>query len=395
VIEELRDTGDLDLSGLTTDRDAWLRPAGGSSGLALLQPYDFVGEPVGTGDSALVAAQKLRGMRTLEAVAEIGLIAAPDALVRPEQAPVLMPPPARVPDPCLCAPAEPVTVYPPVVGEQPPTFTDAQVYQVQAALVEQCERLRYRFTLLDPPYASATDTAGGPSAALDWRSRFDTAYAALNYPWLTVADPLRPDAGATRLVPPSGHVAGGYAATDLATGVHRAPANRLLDWALAASLEVDGARHGVLNDAGVDVLRTVGGRGLRLMGARTMSSDPDWRYVPVRRLMSMIEKALELTLQWVVFEPNGPFTRARITMSVTMFLLGLHEAGALAGATPEESFTVRCDDGNNPPAQTDLGELLVEIGVAPSIPFEFVVIRVGRVSDSLIVQSQSASAGVP
>jgi len=115
-------------------------------------------------------------------------------------------------------------------------------------------------------------------------------------------------------------------------------------------------------------------------------SDPDWRFVNVRRLMSMVEKALELALQWVVFEPNDVFTRARVALSVTNFLLSLHEQGMFAGATPQESFYVTCDDTNNPEREVDLGRLLVEVGIAPAVPFEFVVVRVGRVQDSLQVK---------
>lgn len=260
------------------------------------------------------------------------------------------------------------------------------MYAVQAALVEQCERLRYRFALLDPPFADGTDAATGLRTVLDWRSRFDTSFAALNYPWLKVRDPLDPTGATLRLVPPSGHVAGGYASIDLETGVHQAPANRVVRWSLAASAAVDDARHGVLTDNGVNAIRTVGNRGLRVLGARNMCSDPDWHFVNVRRLMAMIEKALDIALQWAVFEPNDVYTRARVTLSVTNFLLGLHEQGMFAGATPEESFYVACDEGNNPGADRDLGRLLVEIGVAPAVPFEFVVVRVGRVSDSLQVR---------
>jgi uncharacterized protein len=396
VIEELRQPdadGRLDVAALALDPDTRLALSGGRAGLTLLEPYDFFGEPVAPEDSAIARAVKLRGMRALEGISEIALLAAPDALIRPEPVNPIVPPPACVPDPCLDAPAEPVTRYPREDTEQPPVFTDAQVYQVQAQLVDQCERLRYRFALLDPPYATATDAANGLRGVLDWRARFETSYAALTYPWLAVLDPLLPDSGAVRLVPPSGHVLGGYAANDADSGVQRAPANRRVGWALAASADLDDERHGLLNDAGVNALRTIGGRGLRLLGARTVCSDPDWRFVPVRRLMAMIEKALEIALHWVVFEPNGPLTRARVTMSVTMFLLGLHEAGMLAGATPEESFTVRCDADNNTSELTDLGELLVEVGVAPVVPFEFVVVRVGRVSDSLIVRSQASPQG--
>jgi hypothetical protein len=392
VIEELRDAGALETpAALALDPDAQVQLLGGRAGLSPLVPYDFFGEPVAPEDDDIAAAVKLRGIRTFEPISEIALLAVPDALVRPEDVNRLVPPPACVPDPCLDPPAEPVTTYPVDAGDQPPIFSDAQVYQVQAQLVDQCERLRYRFALLDPPYASATDAASGLRAVLDWRARFDTSYAALNYPWLGVLDPLVPTGGAVRLIPPSGHVAGGYAATDTEIGVHRAAANRRVSWALRASADIDGERHGVLNDTGVNAIRTVGGRGLRVMGARTVGSDPDWRFVPVRRLMATIEKALEIALQWAVFEPNSVLTRARATMSATMFLLSLHEAGMLAGATPEESFTVQCDSGNNPADLTDLGELLVEVGVAPVIPFEFIVVRVGKVSDSLVVRTEGGT----
>jgi hypothetical protein len=392
VIEELRDAGALATpSALDLDPDAVLQLDGGRVGLSPLVPYDFFGEPVASDDDDVAAAGKLRGVRTFESVSEIAVLAAPDALVRPEQVNPVEPPPACIPDPCLDAVPQPVTTYPADPGDEPPIFSDAQVYQVQAQLVDQCERLRYRFALLDPPYGSATDAASGLSAVLDWRARFDTSFAALNYPWLGVLDPLVPNGGAVRLIPPSGHVAGGYAATDTDTGVHRAAANRRLSWALRASADIDEERHGVLNDAGVNAIRTIGGRGLRVMGARTVCSDPDWLFVPVRRLLAMIEKALEIALQWAVFEPNNVLTRARATMSATMFLLGLHEAGMLAGTTPEESFTVQCDSGNNPSDVTDLGEMLIEVGVAPVVPFEFIVVRVGKVSDSLVVRSEAGA----
>jgi len=196
------------------------------------------------------------------------------------------------------------------------------------------------------------------------------------------------------LLPPSGHLAGVYAGTDLDVGVHHAPANRRIGYALSASLDLTDTHHGALNDAGVNAVRSTGGRGLRALGARTVSSDPDWRFVNVRRLMSMIEKALGIAMQWAVFEPNGVLTRARATMSATVFLLGLHEAGMLAGATPEESFYVKCDLDNNPAATRDLGQLLVEVGVAPAVPFEFVVMRVGRVRDSIEVSEVGSAGGV-
>ncbi|MFC6705791.1 phage tail sheath family protein [Flexivirga alba] len=388
LIEELRaDTADL--RGLDLDPATETALAGGRSGLSWLSVDDFVGQPVAPDDGPVAAALKRRGLRALEDVAEVALLAAPDALVRPEP-PRPAPPPPCVPDPCLDLAAAVIT-YPAPDVDAPPLFTDQQVYAVQAALVEQCERLRYRFALLDPPYAAATDPAAGLRGVLDWRARFDTRFAALNHPWLRVLDPLDPTGASIRLVPPSGHLAGGYAAGDLQTGVHRAPANRPVQWALAASVAIDETGHGVLNDAGVNAIRTIGNRGLRAMGARTVSSDPDWRFVNVRRLMSMVEKALDIALQWVVFEPNDVFTRARVTLSVTNFLLGLHEQGMFAGSTPAESFYVTCNETNNPEREIDLGRLLVEVGIAPAVPFEFVVVRVGRVRDSLQVKEASAT----
>ncbi len=252
----------------------------------------------------------------------------------------------------------------------------------------QCERTRDRFALLDPPFDASLGSQVGIRDVLDWRARFDSMFGALAFPWLQVLDPLGDARRRARLVPPSGHLAGVTAATDLESGVHRAPANRRLAWALAASTGLGDEHHGVLNAAGVNAIRSVGGRGLRILGARTVTSDTDWRFLNVRRFMSMVEEALDVGLQWAVFDPNDVLTRARATMAVTMFLLGLHEAGMLAGARPEESFYVKCDLDNNPASERDLGRLVVEIGVAPSTPFEFIVLRVGRVHEALEVTEQ-------
>lgn len=390
VVEELR-ADPTAPTLLLVDPTATLRLTGGADGLAALTVEDFVGEPYDPADSPEALAVKVRGLRPLERVDEIGLLAVPDILVRPEEPHAIVPPPPCVPDPCLdVAHVEaPVVVVP---SELPPVFSDEDVYRVQLQQVLQCEQRRDRFALLDPPYAVAVDALSGIRGVLDWRARFETSFAALGYPWLKVSDPVGAP-GDVRLVPASGHVAGLVAATDLEVGVHHAPANRELRWALGPSAVVSEGQHGVLNQAGINVARTIGSRGLRLLGARTLSSDPDWRYVNVRRLMAMIEKALGIGLQWAVFEPNGFLTRARATMAVTFLLDSLHEQGMLAGRTAEESFFVRCDLDNNPPEQRDLGQLLVEVGVAPVQPFEFVVLRVGRVRDSIEVLTGGVALG--
>lgn len=391
VLEELR-VGVPALTVLDVVADLQQPLSGGRDGLAGLAVGDFVGEPFAADDSDEVRARKRRGLRAVEDIDEVCLLAMPDIHIHPVDLNVFAPPPPCVPDPCLDEPAvEPVPAVVPLT-ELPPVFTTRDVYRVQAEMVLQCEQKRDRFALLDVPHDVALDAVSGIRGVLDWRARFDTAYAALSYPWLKTSDPIG-GAGAIRLLPASGHVAGIVAATDLEHGVHRAPANRRIDWALGPSAAASEERHAVLNHAGVNVARSAGGRGLRLLGARTMSSDPDWVFINVRRLVSMIEKALGIALQWAVFEPNGFLTRARATMTATFFLDTLHEAGMLAGATAEESFFVRCDLNNNPPEQRDVGHLLMEIGIAPAQPFEFVVLRVGRVHDSIQVRGASTSLG--
>ena len=317
---------------------------GGADGLALLQAYDFVGEAADPMDSDTAKSQKRRGIRALEVVDEVAMVAVPDIHIHPVLPVPSAPPPPCIPDPCLpMGDAPPAAPASPPTPELPPIFAESDIYQVQAALVQQCEDLRDRIGLLDPPLEASRDDALGGGAISAWRSRFDSTYAALFYPWIRVVDPLRTVASTTRDIPPSGHAAGQYANTDLTVGVHRAPANSPLVWAQDVTVFVGEAAHGVLNPLGVDVIRPVRGRGIRLMGARTVSSDPDWRYVNVRRLMMMIERAVYLSAHWAVFEPNDVFTQAKLRLSLTSFLLSLWQQGALMGDTAEGAFFVRCD----------------------------------------------------
>jgi phage tail sheath protein FI len=370
--------------------------AGGADGLANLQAYDFTGEPVDPLDDDRAARRKRRGLRALELVGEVAILAVPDILIQPVEIAPRQPQPACIPDPCLPAPPPPPAAPPQVEPpELPPVFPDEAVYQVQAAMVQQCEALRDRIAVLEPPYPTAR--GDGPGAAMGisrlqaWRSRFDSKYAALYYPWLLVVDPLRENA-LTRPIPPSGHAAGQYARTDFETGVHKAPANAPLVWVQDASLLVNPEMHGLLNEQGINVVRSFSGRGLRIFGARTVSSDPDWRYVNVRRLLMMIAKAVYLSTQWAVFEPNDAITRAKLHLSLTSFLAALWQKGALMGEAPEQAFFVRCDEDNNPPFERANGRLLAEVGVAPSQPFEFVVLRVGRTGNEFEI-SETAGGG--
>jgi phage tail sheath protein FI len=177
----------------------------------------------------------------------------------------------------------------------------------------------------------------------------------------------------------------------VARGVHVAAANAALEWAQDVTLAVDAERHGLLNSLQINVIRALSGRGLRLLGARTLSSDPDWRFVNVRRLVSMIGKALGSALQWAVFEPNDWRTRAKLALVAGSFLEELWRRGALAGARAEQAYFVRCDDSNNPPDTRERGELLMQIGVAPSVPMEFVVLRIGRDANGLALSEDGAA----
>jgi hypothetical protein len=365
---------------------------GGQDGLAALTPADFIGEDFSPQDSEPLRQQKNRGLATLQAVSEVTLLAIPDSVLRPEPEPeyqVEAPPKGN---PCLpCPPAPELTRWQPPKTqsfEMPPVFTEAQTFLIQAAMVEHCERRGDRFALLDPPFDCANDATAGLAAIQAWRQRFDTTYAALYYPWVKVIDP-RLD-GAVRALPPSGHVLGQYALFDVETGVHRAPANKPLRWIQDLSLHTSVGQQEIFNPLGINVLRSEGPRGIRVMGARTLSSDPDWRYVNVRRLLIAIRRALDVISQWVVFEPNHAHTRNKFQVAIASYLDTLWARGAFNGATRESAFFVKCDEENNPGQQRNNGQLLAEVGVAPSKPFEFVVVRVGVQENELTFSESNA-----
>jgi hypothetical protein len=339
------------------------------------------------GLDGLTVDEFLAGLRALEPVRDLSILAVPDIHVQPVRR-LRLPYVPPVVDPCAPCPqpAAPAAPVPPPEEDLPPRFGLAAIQQVQAAMLEQCERLRDRVALLDPPFATIRDDALGIGGLQAWRSRFDSAFGALYAPWVAVPDPLR-DAP-TRLVPPSGHVAGQLAATDLAAGPHRAAANIPLAWAQRPSLDIDPARHGLLNGEGVNVITARDGRALRILGARTVSGDPSWRFLPVRRFICMLRRALDAATQWAVFEPNDEETRGLLTQTIGIFLESLREGGALAGARPIESYRVRCDETNNPPAARARGHLVVDIAVAPAVPFEFILLRLGRVDQSFELAEQ-------
>lgn len=248
------------------------------------------------------------------------------------------------------------------------------VQAVQTALIDYCEQVRYCFAILDAPPGLM------PQEVKQWRFdvNYDSTRAALYYPWIEIGD-MSPNGGSrTKLVPPSGHMAGIYARVDNSRGVHKAPANEVVRGALGLEVVVTKGEHDLLNPIGVNVIRTFPGRGIRVWGARTLSSDPAWRYINVRRLFNYIEESIEHSTQWVVFEPNDINLWARVQRDVTAFLRLVWRSGALFGASSDLAFYVKCDAETNPPEVRDAGQMIVEIGLAPVKPAEFVIFRVSQ-----------------
>jgi phage tail sheath protein FI len=372
-------TKDDDLPAPPSPKPSPLR--GGADGLASVRVADITGSAEDDLDTEPAGAARLRGLRALENVNDVSLVAVPDIVFTPP-GPIRYAPRPKSSgpvDPCACPPVAATDVDPPKPAapeppELPPTFRDDEVYRVQAALLAHCEMMHDRFGLLDTP-ADIVREKNGMQAVLSWRSRFDSTFGALFYPWIRTIHPVT---GRVLEMPPSGHIAGLYARTDLEVGVHKAPANATLLGVVAPTIEVGDAEQGLLNPRGVNAIRTFPGRGVRLYGARTVSSDPDWKFVNVRRLLLMIEKAADLASRWAVFEPNSFETRNRLRLVLETFLESLWRGGALAGTQPEEAFFVRCDDTTTPAQTRDNGQLLAIVGVAPAIPGEFVIVRIGR-----------------
>ena len=246
---------------------------------------------------------------------------------------------------------------------------------VQLAIVAHCELMGDRMAILDPPPGmSVQDVA-------KWRtndSGLDSKFAALYYPWVKVLDPV---SGSTRMVPPSGHMAGIWARNDNERGVHKAPANEIVRGAIDVQTQDHaGSSRRPLNPIGVNAVRGFPGRGIRVWGARTLSSDPAWRYINVRRLFNYLEKSILLATQFAVFEPNDQALWGKLSRTITAFLMGEWRGGALFGAVPEQAFFVKCDDETNPADSIDAGRVVCKIGVAPVKPAEFVIFQLSQFS---------------
>lgn len=312
--------------------------AGGTDGVGKATPGDFIGRDDGLGSRT--------GLLALEDHEDVGLICVPDLQAGLEK------------------------------GE----FKDeGDVEAVQQAVIDFCERHKTAVALLDVPRGYDVDQA------LDWRVRFDSKYAALFYPWLRVQDTSgRP--GATRLVPPCGHMAGLTSSVDQEHGVHRAAANLVLRDVLGLERELTKDQTDVLAPDGVNCFRAFRGRGIRPWGARTVSSNTLWQHLSVRRLFIMIERTIAEGCEWAVFENNNWDLWKAVERQISTFLYQCWREGMLVGQVPEQAFYVRCDESLNPPEVREAGEFHCEIGLAAVRPAEFLVFRIGQQAKDIITE---------
>lgn len=247
---------------------------------------------------------------------------------------------------------------------------------IQQALITHAENMKYRIAVLDsPPGADFQEVR-------EIRGTIDSAYGAYYYPWVMVSNPLaRP--GNDRIpqeiaLPPSGFVTGIYARSDVRRGVWKAPANEVLRGAVRMERDINQAQQQVLNPLGINCLRFFPGRGYRIWGARTTSSDPEWKYVNVRRYFIFLEHSIDRSTQWVVFEPNGERLWSNVRATVSAFLYNQWVSGALLGSRPEDAYFVRCDRSTMTQDDLDNGRLICLVGVAVLKPAEFVIFRIGQ-----------------
>jgi Bacteriophage tail sheath protein len=262
-------------------------------------------------------------------------------------------------------------------------INEEQMRGVQTAIIGHCESMGDRIAILDAPAGLK------PQEVKEWRvdtARYDSKFAALYYPWIKVMDPV---SNQIISVPPCGHMAGIYARNDNTRGVHKAPANEVVRGAIDVEMQITKGEQDQLNPEGINCIRAFPGRGIRVWGARTLSSDPSWRYINVRRFFNFVEKSIEGGTHWVVFEPNDMDLWERISRNITAFLMTQWRAGALFGATAEQAFYVKCDGETNPPETIDAGQVITEIGMAPVKPAEFVVFRIAQLPTGSAATSES------
>jgi phage tail sheath protein FI len=250
------------------------------------------------------------------------------------------------------------------------------IYEVQAKVLTHCAQHGDRFAILDSTRGATVKDVMEQCRGLASGQR-EPVNGALYYPWLVPSSkPGREP------VPPCGHVAGIYRRSDAKIGVFKAPANEEIFGVLDLETHIDNKIQDELNPARVNCLRALPGRGIRVWGARTIgptkAADVAWLYVNVRRLFLTVRRWIDFNMGWVTFEPNDSRLWIRILRELTVFLTNLQRVGALQGRTPAEAFYVKCDAENNTPEIREIGQVAIEIGLAPLSPAEFIIVRIVR-----------------
>jgi phage tail sheath protein FI len=247
---------------------------------------------------------------------------------------------------------------------------------VRNALIGHAQDSNFRIAVCDPPPGQELE------ALRRTRGQFDNTYAAFYAPWLRIFNPFfRPGNDAIPreiAVPPSGHICGIYARNDATRGVHKTPANEIIREAIGFERDYNQRHQEVLNPIGINVLRYLNGRGNRVYGGRLATSDREIVYVSDRRFLNFLKRSIYISMQWAVFEPNGPDLWSDVREAVASFLFSQWRNGALLGATPETSYFVHCDRTVITQDDLDNGRLICEVGVAIIKPAEFLVFRIGQ-----------------
>ncbi|ABC63949.1 phage tail sheath subtilisin-like domain-containing protein [Erythrobacter litoralis] len=256
-----------------------------------------------------------------------------------------------------------------IVAAPGSSVSEALGQPVANALISHARRMKYRIAVIDSVQNQSI------SAVRNYRAKFDSKYAAFYYPWVRIIDPVT---GQENHYPPSGFVAGIYARNDVERAVYKAPANEVVNLALGFEKTINTGQQEVLNPEAINCFRFFEGRGNRLWGARTMTSDPEWKYVNLRRYFAYLERSIDKGTQWAVFEPNGERLWANVRRTIEDFLLNEFQNGALLGERPEHAYFVKCDRSTMTQNDIDNGRLVCQVGVAALKPAEFVIFRIGQ-----------------
>jgi hypothetical protein len=373
--KKLRDGGDGSLKKVEARHFTGYMEAKGFTGSqerTYFRPPELLadgGEP----KAVATRQEKLFGLAAYEAVDEIGLVVMPDLII-PDFYSVVSANSIQIPEQGIIFAAIPKS-------QQRPR----NLIRGQTDMLFHCQKMGERFAILDSP--PGAEIGKGEGRIDEWSNNYQllpaAKYGALYYPW--VRHKAADFGGRELFIPPGGHVAGVYSRSEQQRGVGKVPANEILQGVVELEFCLNDKDQAILNPKGVNCFRVFPGRGLRVWGARTLSLDPMSRYINVRRVVLATIKNILVNLRWTVFEPNDKQLWKAITAALKLFFTSLFATGALAGATPEEAFFIKCDEETNPPEIVDLGQVVAEIGFAPERPAEFILVTIKRSPGALSV----------